>query len=290
MTFDLNRLPFGTTLARQIARQHLTRFNNVYWVAERSSRYLRSAHPHLHFPPPAPGVHGIFTAPQWEKAAEEHHAWVRQHVLVSAASLLEVYIRSASVSAVTARPELIDKTYIGIDGFSFVKSKTMPKSLRDLIEAVTGGFIFGPWTDRFRRLARVFGAIPQPLLDLTLTLQSIQTKRNKIAHEFGNDGKGRQAPWDAFAIIQVGPKEIQEAITAVSNAIALFDMRLFGPSIGGHEILQQYHIWKGKQKNYHKLYVSGGLANEFRTYLGEQYGSTPGSDYIRGMIAYYNGI
>ena len=173
MTFHLKQLPFGTTLARQIARQHLTRFNNVYWVAERSARYLRGAHPHIHFPAPSPGVHGIFTEPQWEKAADEHHAWVRQHVLVSAASLLEVYVRAAAVSAVTARPELIDKTYHGVDGFSFIKSNTTPRPLKDLIEAVTGGFIFGPWTDRFRRLARVFGAIPQPLLDLTQTLQSI---------------------------------------------------------------------------------------------------------------------
>ena len=211
-------------------------------------------------------------------------------MLVSAASLLEVYVKAASVAAVTARPELIDKTYVGVDGFSFVKSNATPRPLRDLIEAVTGGFIFGPWSDRFRRIARVFGSIPQPLLDFTQTLQTVQTKRNKIAHEFGNDGKGRRAPWDAFAIIEIGPKEIQTAITSISSAIALFDKSLFGPNIGGHEILQQYHIWRGKQKNYQKLYVSGSLAVEFRTYLGDQYGSTPGAQYIRDMIAYYDTI
>lgn len=155
MTFQLDRLPFRTTLTRQIAKQHLTRFNNVYWVAERSHRYLRAAHPNLHFPTPAPGVHGIFSESQWEAATDEHHAWVRQHVIVSAASLLEVYIKAASVAAVTARPELIDKTYFGLDGFSFVKANNAPKALRDLTDAVTGGFIFGPWTDRFKRLARV---------------------------------------------------------------------------------------------------------------------------------------
>ena len=36
MAFDTKELPFDTTLARQIAKQHLDLFNNVYWVGERS--------------------------------------------------------------------------------------------------------------------------------------------------------------------------------------------------------------------------------------------------------------
>ena len=47
-------------------------------------------------PTPGPGVHGCFgTNEEWQDAVDEFRIWRRQHVLVSAASLLEVYVKFA---------------------------------------------------------------------------------------------------------------------------------------------------------------------------------------------------
>src|SRR4051812_5587743 len=118
MTFHLRTLPFGTTLARQVAKQNLNRFNNVYWVGERSYRHTKASFGSLRMPAPGPSVHGAFgTAAEWEAAVDEFHGWTRQHVLVSAASLLEVYVKSVASTAFTAKPELLDRTLAGVDGF-----------------------------------------------------------------------------------------------------------------------------------------------------------------------------
>jgi hypothetical protein len=292
MSFHLKTLPFNTTLSRQIAKQHLSRFNNAYWIAERSFKHLRASYKDISIPAPGPGVHGAFAnEPEWEAAADEYHAWMRQHIIVSAAALLEVYVKSASITALTAKPELIDKTFNGIDGFRFVKiHKSMPKYLEKQIDDVAHGFVDGQWTDRLRRMGRVFGQVPSGLTAMAPVLQSLQSKRNRIAHQFGNEDKIRRAPWDVFRVIQIGPKEINDGIIAVSNAIAMADNQIFGPVIGGHEILHEYHLWTKKQANFNKLYVSGRLALEFRIFLGKLYGSSPGTTYLKGMIAYYNSI
>ena len=210
MTFHLKKLPFGTTLSRQIAKQHLSRFNNVFWLGERSFRHLKSSYKDISIPKPGPGVHGAFGSDkEWQDAADEYHAWMRQHILVSASSLLEVYVKSASTTALAAKPELVDKSFLGVDGFCFVKGSTSkPKHLTDLIEGVTAGFTVGRWEERLRRIGRVFGAIPGTLTHLAPALQSIQTKRNRVAHQFGDESLDRRAPWDAFKIIEVGPKKL----------------------------------------------------------------------------------
>lgn len=292
MTFHLRTLPFGTTLSRQIAKQHLSRFNNVFWVGERSFRHLKSAYKEISFPAPGPGIHGVFASDQeWEEATDEYHAWMRHHILISAASLLEVYVKSASTTAVTAKPELVDRSFAGVDGFRFVKDNPpLPKHLAKLTESVTTGFVDGTWEERLRRIGRVFGAIPAALNGLAPNLQNIQTKRNKISHQFGNELKNRRTPWDAFKFIEVGPKEIIDGITSISTVIKIMDVEIFGPAIGGHEVLHEYHVWSKKQRNFHHLYVSGRLSSAFRDHIGGVYGAALGTDYIDGMINYYNRV
>lgn len=292
MTFHLKTLPFGTTLARQIAKQNLSRFNNAYWVGERSYRHTKAAFPNLNFPSPAPGVHGVYhDAVGWEKAVEEFHGWTRQHVIVSAASLMEVYLKSVAVTAFTAQPSLIDRSLAGVDGFSFIKNaKTAPNYLNELIKSRSDSFVVGTWRDRFHRLSLIVGSLPQALLDLEPALQAVQTKRNKIAHQFGFDGTSRRAPWEALKSIQVGPKDVNDGITAVSLAIRVIDESVLGPLIGGHEVLHEFHVWSGRQKNLQRLRVAGKLSSEFRNHIGSVFGAAIGAEYTADMIRYYDTI
>jgi hypothetical protein len=85
--FDPKQSPLkSTTLARQVARQNLTTLNNALWVTENSHSLVRSSFSKIAMPS---GIkaHGCYgSEPQWSAAVDEQHLWVRQHVLVSAAS------------------------------------------------------------------------------------------------------------------------------------------------------------------------------------------------------------
>jgi hypothetical protein len=290
--FDPNRLPFDTTLARQISKQHLSTLNNVFWVSERSFKLLRGAYAEIRMPTPGPGVHGYFEdAIQWQGGVDELRLWIRQHCLVGAASLLEVYIKSASVAALSASPELLDRSVKGIDGFSLIKfPERAPKYLRKLTDDGSRNLSTGPWKDRFHKMALVFGRLPVPLVALEPKLQALQTKRNRIAHSFGIDGELPKTPWQAISNIQVSPADVVGATKTISTAIRLADDALFGPLIGGYEIVHEFSVWGKKRPDARRLWVSGRLGGEFRDHIGKAFGRTPGSDYIRAMIHYYEAL
>lgn len=291
-TFHPRRVPFSTTLARQIARQHLTHFNNVLWVAEHSFKLVRKAYPQLKMPTPGPGVHGYFKdSTEWEKGSDEFRNWTRQHVLISAASLLEVYVQSAATAALSAKPELVDRSLENVDGIAFIKHPgKVPLHFSKLVSGRVDGLTKGLWVDRFRRMSQTFGALPSALLALTKDLQSIQDQRNRIAHSYGVAGELRRTPWQPLEAITVLPARLVAAITSVSSAIKHIDDDVLGPHIGAYEILHEYDVWSKKEKDIGRLRVSGSLPSVFRDHVGRAFGQSPGSTYVKQMIAYYEKI
>jgi hypothetical protein len=291
-TFTIRRPPFNTTLVRQIARQHLTHFNNVFWVSEHSFRLVRQSFSKISMPTPGPGIHGVFEdAVTWKGAVDEFRVWARQHVLISAASLLEVYIQSAATAALASTPELVDRSLAGTHGLVFIKyPKREPKYLKKLIASSVDEMTSGSWKDRFAATSRVFGTLPTELTNLTKALQSIQDRRNRIAHSYGVGGELRKTPWEPIEAIAVAPSHIISAITDVSSAIKLADDKVFSPQIGAYEILHEYHVWLRSNRNATHQMVSGTLQSEFRNHIGKAFGATPGADYIKEMIAYYDAL
>jgi hypothetical protein len=231
--FDPARIPFDTTLARQIAKQHLSNFNNVFWVSERSFKLLRGSYTRVQMPTPGPGVHGYFKdESEWQAGADEFRTWTRQHVLISAASLLEVYIQSAATAALSASPELVDRSLRGTSGMVFIKfPDRAPKYIRDLIKTRVDSLTTGLWKDRFQRMALIFGQLPPALLELEKPLQSVQDRRNRIAHSYGIGGELRRTPWEPITAIHVAPSQLVDSIKLVSKAISLADTKVFSPHI-----------------------------------------------------------
>ncbi len=290
--FDFNRLSFETTLARQIARQHLTNLNNVFWVGERSHKLVRKSFTSIDFPAPAPGVHGIYAnEEQWKHAVNEFRVWQRQHVLLSTASLLEVYVKSASTAALSACPDIVDKSLDGIDSTSYLKHPDcIPKHLRQLIEERVEGFTKGTWSERLRRVGNVFGKIPASVTAAAFKLQSIQDKRNKIAHSYGANGELRKTPWEKISDISINPSDLIEATKVISDVIKSLDIDLFGPKIGGYEIVYEFDVWSRKQKNLGRMRVNGSLVNAFSEHIGRAFGRTPGNAYLKDLVIYYDSI
>lgn len=284
-------LPFGTSLARQVARQNLTRFNNIFWVAERARKLIKSGFSAIHFPPITPGVHGVFsTVSDWENAADEFRDWTRQHVLISAASLLEVYINSISQTAIEAKPELLDRSLVGVSGYSFVLGKASPpEGWKKSVESAVAGFTKGLWKNRFRQMEVVFGKLPAKLTALEPELQKIQNKRNRIAHKFGAVSD-RSVPWAAVTHVVVGAKGCDQAIRTVSAFIAEADANVFGPLVGAHELLSLYHDWSIKESNLSRYRVMGTRATKFCDHIGRLNGAGIGKDYAQAVVDYYDSL
>jgi hypothetical protein len=282
-----DKLPFGTSLARQVARQNLTRFNNVFWVAERSRRHLKGGFSTIWFPAPAPGVHGVFnSAQEWAAATDEFRDWTRQHILISAASLLEVYIKSIATTALRANPELLDRSLTGVDGYRFVFGKDEPPARwTQGIDAAVAGFAKGLWRDRLRQLEVVFAKI----LDLEPELQKIQNKRNRIAHQFGAD-RERSVPWDEVTHVVVGARDCENAIKTVSLFIAEADTKVFGALVGAHEVLSLYHEWQRKEPNIGRYKVAGNLASKFCDHIGSLNGMGIGREFAQAIASYYDAL
>jgi hypothetical protein len=283
--------PFGTSLARQVARQNLTKFNHAFWVPERARTHLRSGFASIVFPSPGPGVHGVYnTATEWQGASDVFLDWTRQQVLISAVSLLEVYINSIATTALQANPEFIDRSLKGKDGYAFVLGKaTPPKGLEKTRKAAVEGFTKGSWKERFRRLEIVFGKLPEKLVDLESDLQNLQNKRNKIAHKFGAD-EARSVPWDAVTHVAVGPKCCENAIKTVSKFITVADSEVFAPLVGAHEVLEIYHNWAGKNPGLGRLRLMDTQAEAFCKHIGRLIGQGLGREYAQSIINYYDAL
>jgi len=289
LKFSPQNLPFNTTLARQIARQHLTHFNNVLWVGEHSYQVVRKSYSQLKMPSPGPGVHGHFKDDAaWRKGSDEFRSWTRQHILISAASLLEVYVQSAATAALSAKPELVDRSLENVAGITFIKHPNrLPRHFADLVATRVDGLTKGLWADRFRRMAQIFGVIPPALSDLSKDLQSIQDQRNRIAHSYGVSGELRRTPWQPLEAIVISPSRLVAAIKSVSAAIRLIDDNVLANHIGAYEILHEFDVWSKKEKNFSQMRVAGTLPGAFRDHIGRAFGQSHGSAYIKQMIAYY---
>lgn len=275
-----------STLARQVARQNLTRLNNALWVTEHSHQLVRGAFVSLTMPS-RPTDHGCFgSEPQWHSAVDDQLLWTRQHILLSAASLLEVYFQSAVLASLWSQPALVDRALQTRKEVEFLKYPERAPHLKKLIGKQVESVTKGTWVERMAQLSYVFGVLPTGLLALASKLQNAQTLRNKIAHGFGhNSREPRRTPWQPVNSIPLNRDDIVAYLITVTKAIRLAD-EIFIPVIGCYELLHEFHVWITAKDSLGTSTIS--LNQEFRGHMGVQFGSLPNKTYIQTMTDYYS--
>jgi hypothetical protein len=233
-------------------------------------------------------AHGCYgSEPQWFGAVDEQHLWVRQHVLVSAASLLEVYLGTAASAALWASPEYVDRSLAGLREIELIKFRERARGLAKLIQGHIGSMLKGRWHDRFRKMAVVFGKLPPKLVALTDPLHDLQDKRNRIAHAFGQDTKiYRRTPWAPTDTIRLGVSDVEKVLTLVNEAIRETDVHLLSPLIGGYEFLYEYHIWIEAFDPFNRP-APDVRHRSFRKHIGEKFGFGPDKKYYQSLVQYY---
>ena len=136
----------------------------------------------------------------------------------------------------------------------------------------------------------LLGKLPDQLLRLESDLQSMQSMRNRIAHSYGMNGELRRTPWEETRVIEVPPSRIESVTKDVSMAIQLLDRLVFGPTVGGYEMLHEYSVWLRREEKSGRPVTFQNRENAFRNHIGKAFGSTPGRNYIEPMIRYYDGL
>jgi hypothetical protein len=210
-------------------------------------------------------------------------------VLVSAASLLEVYLASAASAALWANPEFADRSLHGVHEVELIKFADRAPGLRKIIQTNVKSILRDRWDERFRRMATVFGKLPPKLLGLGPNLQLIQDKRNIIAHAFGENSRElRRTPWEPTDRIHLEVPEVESALITVGAAIREADLHLFGNLIGGYEFLHEYHKWLNDFKDPFSRPEPGLREPEFRKHIASKFGNGPSKPYYLSMIQYYD--
>lgn len=291
--FDLNVLPLVTTMVRQVTRQHLTHINDVYWIYDKSHTLLENGYTHLSFPKVgSPHMREAFANREnWVKGTQSLRGWVWQNIVLSATSILEVYITSACTVVFSACPELIDRSVLGTDSVTFIKyPNRRPSGWQRLIKQRAEAPTKGTWSERLKTLGREIGRVPQMVIDQTGELQRLQDKRNRIAHSYGAEGELRRTPWEPINAITIEDGDIPKIFKLVDDVSKSLDKSLFGPLIGGYEIFHEYDAWLRSHRTADTLPRRPLLNRSFRKHLGQAFGRSPGSTYVRDMIEYYDRV
>jgi hypothetical protein len=288
--FDPKRSPISsTTLARQVAKQHSTILNNALWVSENSYNLLQTSYSQIPVPT-SPTAHGAFGSESlWKGAVDEQRLWVRQHVLVSGASLLEDYLSSAIRAALWSNPTMADRSLASIREIDLIKFGDRAPGLDKLIDRKAKSVLKGEWASRLRELSITFGKLPPKFKTLAIKLQDLQDKRNKIAHSFGRSSKAhRRTPWESSTLIKLEVSEVEEYLRCIGQTIREADANLFAPLIGGYEFLCEYHLWLTAQTDAFTRPSPDKLEPAFRKHIQQKFGSGPDKKYYLALILYYD--
>jgi hypothetical protein len=248
-----------------------------------------SAFPSLTFPND-PKAHGCFgSEEQWKAAVEEQRQWTRQHILVSAASILEVYLSTAITEALWASPEYADRSLAGTSEIEIIRFPDRAPGLKKLIDGHAEAMLKGEWATRLKRIAVIFGILPYKIQALEPRLQKIQTKRNRIAHNFGQDDKKmRRTPWTPMDSTILEVADVEDALVLVSSTIREADLHLFAPIIGGYEFLYEYDRWLNSFKDPFTRPSPDLYEQQFRRHIATKFGSGPDKRYYQALIEYYS--
>jgi hypothetical protein len=265
--------------------------NDVYWMYKHTEDAVKDHFDHIVSDRSGPNVRDILKDKKnWEKGADDFGVWIRQNTILSTASILEVYIVSACTVVFSANPELIDRSLLGINSVSFIKHPDhLPAGFRGTIKWRSEDPTKGEWSERIRKLEMEIGRVPPRVSILIPKLQTLQHKRNRIAHSYGAEGELRRTPWESITAIPAEETEILEMFKVVDTVSKDLDKELFGPLIGGYEIMNEYHSWLSDLGS-SSILSKKKLTSTFRKHIGNSFGQTPGSDYIEAMIGYYDTI
>lgn len=235
-------------------------------------------------------------------SSKEAQRWRRLLTLVMMSSAVERFLLAAASVAAASDPLLIAGFPKLLDGVSLMRRGMKPPP-RDL-----GGLITGDWNQRIACYRALFGDAPTGLIKATSELERLRADRNRVAHALGvDDGYrgGQLTPQVQFASllfearkpaltprISVSENRIETLMRTTQSVVDAIDGHLASEFIGAYEIMAVWLSWSEDPDRFEKraaidLHPKKKAQSErFQNVVGDLFGTTPGTDYIKEMTEY----
>lgn len=223
------------------------------------------------------------TVREWSENYEEFANWLRLSLLLSSCSYFENYISAIVKECIDSDPGLLISAPHVIDG---IKYKKHGISLRnDEVELKIISCTKGTWQSRIENLSRLFGRLPESMVNSISELESIRIIRNDLAHAFGRDIKESQDYFRAIKspIRRLSVKRFNKFHTLLNQIVQDFDFQVNQNHIGNYELILQYHNLYDSIKDLGKGYK----VQELKKSLLLEKNTGCSKEFCRGVIVYY---
>lgn len=215
-------------------------------------------------------------------------------------SSLERYILNISMLAFRADPTLTPGFPKAIDGTILTKRSVA------MVAPNFESLIKGTWHRRASNFKKIFKDIPEGFKNNINELEKIRKLRNRIAHEFAQDGNRSQTPIQLIEEAMnheykykdypdISHKRIIKYLSIIDSTAKSIDRFLVTEFIGNFELVDIFMEWS---ENPTKVESKLGFNNKhrgtelenFRRFLAQSQGIHISVEYTRELIKYVNSL
>ncbi|MCG5242385.1 hypothetical protein ACIU1J_21470 [Azospirillum doebereinerae] len=290
--FERYTSPYPYSFTWQVFKNDLTNINNSIWTFLPSSSFISSNLVSIK----NYNTGSSFSSEDlsrlnvsgtvWASNVDSLKNWILQNSIMSAATMLEMFIKYGAMTAIHSRPELIDRRMLGIDGISILKDPAKKtKEFDGILKQSIKGMTQGDWSSRMLNMSVCLGSLPEKVEEKQSDLRKFQKIRNKIAHEQGvEDQKIEFVPWRNPEKVEISHQDVKDFLSIVKLVAEELDKNVFQKHIGCYDIIREYHHWIFREKKS----PNERSAKEYKAYLGQSFGTIPSSEFFKDMAAYYN--
>jgi len=290
--FNRSSLWLGTTWSYRRFRQHQTEINQLYWSFAPSAGYSDYIARHAMagsttaavFQASGPDAHRIpSTIEEWRASFKDFNNWVRMASALSAASYLELYLRSVITTALLADPLCRFGKPLLMDGVVWLKH-----GLHDDIAELVRNCLIGEWPRRAAEYEKLFKFVPAEITGNIDDLDRIRKLRNIVGHAFGR----RLDVLDDRLTGGLGDRErlsenrFKKWLGLIEKTAKSVDIHLGKAHIQEFETIWHFHRWRMKPRSPSERGYTEPRA--FSRELHQQLGKTPGQEFCRQLIEYYD--
>ncbi|QII00243.1 hypothetical protein BH92_10465 [Rhodococcoides fascians A21d2] len=296
-TFKRDSSWFGSTFAYRAFRSQFTELNRQYWGGKPSELFAKrflAEHDGTDTLDSALGVSSAdwrrvgHSIDDYRSAYASHNTWRTLSTLILLTSSFEQYIDSVARLAAMSDPLLSPGFPKRLDGTMLLKyHHSLPTDSSSITK--------GEWSGRISTYRCFFTHVPDILCQAEGELEKIRRMRNKIAHQFGLDD-------EKFPVLRdIQPERLSENrltkwFEVVDGCAGAIERHLRTDFIGDFDTIRLYAEWT---QNPGRTAAMTGIAPDarintawrsFSKLLGGYTGHTPGYQYCRSLISFYNAV
>ncbi|WP_418186385.1 hypothetical protein [Aliarcobacter lanthieri] len=270
--------------------------NSMFWASVPTIGYASGAirkeiklnqqlttHEILHIGKAIKNANRVATDPNdYLEHLKEFENWNRLNTLVSACAYFETYLSSVVSLAIESDLGLLYSIPQKIDGISVLKHNNGNEySFFDKSELITKG----EWPQRISNFKKLFGVVPQELIDNTNSLEKMRVIRNNVAHAFGRDIKQSRDRNNLTInpIERLSLERLQKYMGTLRSVAKAIDNQLLEKHIGEYELIYFYHIELKKNK------LSGNPKELKKVFNGLGF-QNRGLSFYKDLIEYYDNV